>query len=72
LTGLSKYMSKIVSSTLISRSHYMAGGKYCRRCEYYLSLLSCFVNVAECSQAVVRQQEYSKKRSELRKMKGEN
>jgi predicted amidophosphoribosyltransferase len=24
-----------VTNTLVSGSHYMAGGKYCRRCEYY-------------------------------------
>ncbi|HZB73280.1 MAG TPA: hypothetical protein VE378_00910 [Nitrososphaeraceae archaeon] len=38
--------------TLVSRSHYLAGGKYCRRCEYF-TRKDCFVNAAECDYELI-------------------
>jgi hypothetical protein len=45
----------------VSGSHYIAGGKYCRRCEYYFVTKICFVNAAECDYELVPLEENTRK-----------
>jgi hypothetical protein len=34
--------TRLYTKTLVSGSHYTAGGKYCRRCEYYFVTTELF------------------------------
>jgi hypothetical protein len=39
---------KIYSKIEVGKSHYLAGKKYCRRCEIYLYHEGVFAHAAEC------------------------